>query len=949
MCKGDGAAAPPAANIAEWQILRCEKVPDVGQFVHCDKAASADLPGGFLMVKAKGSSDRFESFTSVTPPGGKTCLFVSAIRRVRPSLQKALDESGELEVRESGGPTNTPFGFSHTLSDTKRSPCFVQAAGRLPLTLTPFASVLRWKIPETHQIPKLYWAVHSREEVTYLTDILKNSPSTAPKGGNGGRYAEVMMVLCGHRNCYPEVEEAVEELRSLLPGDVMSVREPQGLDMVPTRIFRDLKARGVADAALETLSHQELHYEIRRRMEAIQKQDTAGAEVKFDFSKPPSFGWLAPKRNDWVDFEPWPVSSSVPPLCLMPVALGKSKLPMQDWLFLETDPLPLALFRIAFGFLTCQYGVEAITTGRAFRDHEWSGIRFKYDFFEHLGPDLAPPYCYYMYYAMAAAGFGLMIGWPYRLSSLVFTITFAWHFFSEATHYNNHYYLMICLGFLFTITNADATLKFQPLRFARWLWSCIPSRGKAAETPEGGGGGVAPLLPCTEPVQGIAYINHYLLRSLVLFVYFYGFVAKLNNDWVSGHVMRSGMQGEQPPWILQELCVFFLSWGGLVFDLVGPLYLCYNPLRVPALIGFVFFNVSNMFMFNIGCFPWMCLGSIALLVETHTCRDKLRSFLWDWAHTSSTLTWWGRLSWVETAVRGILRWTGRRFYPLFSAYKDSVFQLYRHEVYYSMPNGNLRPPVPAPMKSYSTVYRYVVSFVFFVVVVLELTVPLRNWHYHWGTDQTVAWTEHGRKFSWHMMSRHKYCGGNATIIHEASNTKFNISLYPGTYNGPIQLNQHQLKKLGTIATYVRQLSWGLRRHYEKFGALAHGDDQVDRADRPEDIRDHQKAYRVHTDVWCEGNGAPMQPFIDYSYDLSREVPPVPKWKREEYIITQKVFGNPGYPNVYPYKTYQLTVYKTLKSLLFPENNSNSGSSGGSGSTCGCGKSHDSDAAPEGEL
>ena len=805
-----GAAVAPAPDTDTWTVRSISEVKEAGSFLFCDRPVPADRPGVFVVLRAHGTDDAFESLTSVSAPGEDACLYVSQSRRMQ--LKKRLAPGLKLEVRQ------TIYGKSETLANPKeRTPVVVLNAGVSPLALSPLASVLQWRAP-AGSAPRVYWAVHAAEELQYVARILETLAEHrggAKAKAAAGAVPRLTVVLCGRHGLFEDHEAAAEAVRDksgLYPDGrgFTLVREAEGLDTLPAMVAKEVAEEGLTRVALELFSHKEARTQFRHRLEHELSQRGLAAPVDVTMPRVSSFGYCTPNMNSWAMYEPWPLTSWLPPFSILPCTFGRTALPFHDWLFIGTDPMPLALFRIAFGYLIMRYGQEAITSGRAHRDHEWSGLRFKYDFYEWLGPDMGPPHCYWIYYAMGAAGFGIMIGWPYRLSSAVFTATFVWHFFVEASHYNNHYYLMFVLGFLFTYSSADACLKFSPVEFGKWLWACAfgaktPPAAVAASASSGGEKkkveAAAPSFPeeGTALVDPIPNLHHFLFRGLVLFVFFYGFVAKLNNEWISGHVMRAGMEGmEDPPWLLQEICVFFLAWGGLVFDGVGPLYLCYNPLRIPALIIFAFFNVANMLMFQIGCFPWMMLGSMVLLCETHTMRDRIRQGLWWCSQVKADTLTWGRLPAVEKRARAFTRYLGFRLFPKVPAYKDAVHQLFKHETYYSMPNGVLRPPAPRPMPSYPKPYRMLTTLVLFLILMLEFTFPLRNWVYHHGTDQQVAWTEHGRKFSWHMMSRHKACEGNLTVVHDQLGYNMNISLLPETYNGPIRVNQHQLKKVCTV-------------------------------------------------------------------------------------------------------------------------------------------------------
>ena len=49
------------------------------------------------------------------------------------------------------------------------------------------------------------------------------------------------------------------------------------------------------------------------------------------------------------------------------------------------------------------------------------------------------------------------------------------------------------------------------------------------------------------------------------------------------------------------------------------------------------------------------------------------------------------------------------------------------------------------------------------------------------------------------------------------------------YNGPVRMNPHQLKKLPTVPSYIRQYSWHVRSFYEGFIADTYGAGMLDTA------------------------------------------------------------------------------------------------------------------------
>eukprot|EP01060_Flectonema_neradi_P034169 TRINITY_DN591_c0_g1_i5.p1 TRINITY_DN591_c0_g1~~TRINITY_DN591_c0_g1_i5.p1 ORF type:complete len:875 (+),score=157.09 TRINITY_DN591_c0_g1_i5:2725-5349(+) len=856
------AATPPDKETCIWTATGEEKVTN-GVVLFFDEVPKASVPGIYVMLRREGTNGSFDGFSILSTAGEKAAILFSDVRYFTRSNREHLKTGLKIEVHKQC------YGGSVISRAETSTPYFVMNCGVSQLAQIPLIAMLRWDIPSHLKQTKVFWFVHNIEELSFVADLMKVLPKREPK-----RPPVVKVILSGKHGLFTELIEVAEKI----PG-IEFRSELEGINNVVSMIEEEQKKETEPSILIDTLGSEELQTDIKKAI--VQKNLT---DVNFGIQR--SFGFSVHTRSSWIDFEPHAATNWFFPFNFLPFRWGNN-LSVQEWMFLRTDPLPLGIFRVLFGYLMVDYAFKAIYEGRVYRDHGWSGMRFKYDYMDWLGPDLGEPLCYYNYYLMGVASFGIMIGWPYRLSCLLFIPTFAWHFFSEATHYNNHYYLILTLGFIFLITRADRCLKFEPLTFIKNRFS-----KKEKEKPQKN----------VNEVVTFSYFHHFVFRAFVLFVFFYGFVAKLNNDWVSGHVMRAGFEGEVP-WIVAELCVFFLAWGGLVFDMVGPLYLCYSPLRPFALFGFIFFNSANMLMFTIGVFPWMMLGSIPLLVDTQETRRFIRSSA-DWAQKLTTKpdTFPKKLEIFEVWGRRLSRWIGAKVYPQVPPFTDEVYQHFCHNTWYTQPYGTIRPSQPTVSKKHSPIFRFSVCLIFFFVAVIQCVYPLRSVYYHHGTNQQVAWTEHGRKFSWHMMSRHKNCSGVLMAVAEGIGLRHNVTISEKGYNGPIALNAHQLKKLPTIATYVRQLSWKVRKFYENWTKTVRQIEDIDISDRTEDIVDHTKAIKVYADIWCSVNGSPKQPFLDPSYDLSRALPPAVMGDREPWILEQTQFGTEGYASIWPAKT-----------------------------------------------
>ena len=155
-------------------------------------------------------------------------------------------------------------------------------------------------------------------------------------------------------------------------------------------------------------------------------------------------------------------------------------------------------------------------------------------------------------------------------------------FLIEKTGYNNHYYLILLLSFFFSITNANKSISldncFGIVKSGSWIpnWQTM------------------------------------LFQFQIIVVYFYGGLAKLNAEWLSGRVMGVMMSqlipGEEDHF-LEIIANLVLTHGGLWFDLVIGFLLLSKKTRSWAVLVIIPFHVTNHFLFNIGVFPFMMLGA----------------------------------------------------------------------------------------------------------------------------------------------------------------------------------------------------------------------------------------------------------------------------------------------------------------------------------------------------
>jgi vitamin K-dependent gamma-carboxylase-like protein len=260
----------------------------------------------------------------------------------------------------------------------------------------------------------------------------------------------------------------------------------------------------------------------------------------------------------------------------------------RERLFAPVDIAPLVWFRIAFGL------IMAVEVWRYF-DHGWIGryfiqptFMFKYYGFGWIQPWPGNGMMLHFLVLGILAGC-IALGLFYRLASALFFLGFAYVFLLDEARFLNHFYLVCLYAFLLAVVPAHRAFSLDA-----WL---------------------RPNLRRTTVPAWVLW----LLRSQICFVYFFGGVAKLGSDWLHGEPLRLwlGRRALSSPvlghWLGQAWTPWFFSYGGLFFDLGITPFLLWRRTRWYAFSAAAVFNITNGYIFNIGIFPWLALGSTVIL------------------------------------------------------------------------------------------------------------------------------------------------------------------------------------------------------------------------------------------------------------------------------------------------------------------------------------------------
>ena len=337
---------------------------------------------------------------------------------------------------------------------------------------------------------------------------------------------------------------------------------------------------------------------------------------------------------------------------------------------------------------------------------------FKYDGFSWVQP-LPPGPHQAVFYALAVLAVGVTLGLAYRACAALLFLGWGYVFLLDQSLYLNHLYLVVLVTGLAAFLPANRALSLD-----------------------------AKLRPSIR-TETVSRWTLAVLRAEIGLVYFFGGVAKLNADWLSGVPMqlmlvdRGDVLGQTAgePW-----AAYLFAYGGLTFDLLIVPLLWWNRTRLPALAAAVGFHLANHFLFRIGVFPWFMLAATLIL----------------WPPRRLSLLGFARLYSVLVTIGLLLAFAADRNVPGWGA----VAAVGAMVVLWILPDW--RPPVvkqddpvsradlPIPAVKPGRGERLVVAGMM-CLLAWQCVMPLRHWAY----PGDVSWTEQGHKWSWHMKLRVK--------------------------------------------------------------------------------------------------------------------------------------------------------------------------------------------------
>jgi len=276
----------------------------------------------------------------------------------------------------------------------------------------------------------------------------------------------------------------------------------------------------------------------------------------------------------------------------------------QDKLFKPVDSSSLVVFRIGFGL------IMMIEVWRYWR-YDWISryfiepqFMFKYYGFEWL--QAWPGDGMYVHFAVIGiSALFITFGAFYRISTVVFTLSFAFVFLLDQGRYLNHFYLVLLISILMCFVPAHRHFSVDA-----WLRPKLKSS--------------------TIPIWSLWI----LMAQMEIMLLFAGLV-KINPDWLRLEPLRMWLaKREDFPFLgelfIQEWSVAVAAYGVILLHIVGAPLLLWKRTRLTVFIIYVGFHILNHFVFNIGIFPWFTIAATLLFFDPDWPRQfarKIRAIL----------------------------------------------------------------------------------------------------------------------------------------------------------------------------------------------------------------------------------------------------------------------------------------------------------------------------------
>ncbi len=273
---------------------------------------------------------------------------------------------------------------------------------------------------------------------------------------------------------------------------------------------------------------------------------------------------------------------------------------IKNYLDSKTSAAPLAVFRVLFGVVLLLSTIRFWYHGWIEKLYILPKFHFKYYGFswvESLGN-----YSYVLFVISGLASLCIALGYKYRIAIITFFLSFTYIELMDKTTYLNHYYFVSIVSFVMIFLPANVRFSLDAY-LAKKTYHAVPKW----------------------TIDSIKF--------LLVIVYFYAGLAKLNSDWLLRAMpLKIWLPSKYSiPYIgktvlQQEWFHFAMSWSGAIYDLCIPFLLLYRKTRSFAYVLVVLFHLLTRVLFPIGMFPYIMIVATLIFFDASFHEKVLQYF-----------------------------------------------------------------------------------------------------------------------------------------------------------------------------------------------------------------------------------------------------------------------------------------------------------------------------------
>lgn len=481
---------------------------------------------------------------------------------------------------------------------------------------------------------------------------------------------------------------------------------------------------------------------------------------------------------------------------------------LSDKLFKPVPSGSLVAFRVLFGLVMLWEVYRYFNYGWIERYWVEPEFNFKYEWFEWVQP-LSADGMTLIFYLLGLLSVFIIVGFLYRISTALFFLLFTYTFLLEQARYLNHFYLVILISFIMAVVPAHRSFSVDARLFQNIRQKWVP--GWAV----------------------------FLLQFQIGIVYFFGGIAKLNSDWLSGSPIdmwlprRSNFPLIGEYFNLPEV-IWFVSYSGLLLDLLALPLLLIRKTRPWMALALIFFHLMNDRLFSIGIFPWFMIAALTLFLPPGWPGDLMR-YLTAKSRNAKLLLFAAGLM---GAFTGAWFHGGINMVPFIIMFLITIVLIWDFHIRPAEVKLNFTLPASGNSS------RLITSGLA-IWCLIQIVVPLRHFTIH----GNPSWTEEGHRFAWHMKLRSKSCNEQIYIVDKSTGERQRVNGFPfleDWQNGNVSARPQLLIQYASLLSRKNSGS------------------------------------PVYADIECSLNGGPYRKFVDPETDLTLVT--FKDWKKNEWVL-----------------------------------------------------------------